>query len=251
MNKYAVIGLVIVVAVIVSAVAYYLNTQQSQAVTTSTPTSSTLTTSVTSSSTSTTTSVTTASTSSSGLSPTEVEAIKYMAEEEKLALDVYTKLAQMNPNVPVFSNIAKSEQTHVNAVLSLAKKYGISITLGPPGKYSNEHIQELYNKLIAEGSKGLEQALKVGALIEETDIKDLQDWIAKVHHDDIKQVFECLMMGSRNHLRAFTSTLEKMFHTTYTPQVLPEKEYEQIINSPMETGPNNICAKLGINVGAK
>ena len=58
-------------------------------------------------------------------------------------------------------------------------------------------------------------------------------------------------MGSRNHLRAFVSTLEKMFHTTYTPQVIPKQEFEKIISSPMETGPSNTCANLGINIGTK
>ncbi len=184
----------------------------------------------------------------SGLSPVEVEAIKYMAEEEKLAYDVYSKLAEMYPDAPVFANIAKSETTHVNAVLSLAEKYGIEITLGEPGVFTNEHIQELYNQLIEKGSKSLKDALEVGATIEEVDIIDLKDWISKVSHDDIKQVFECLMMGSRNHLRAFTSTLEKMFGIEYKPQYLSEEEYQQIINSPMETG--DICRDIGVDLGA-
>ena len=245
MSRYGLVGVIIlVIIVVVGGVAYYMHSSHKTPATTTVATTS---------STSATTSSTTqqATTSSSKLSPTEVEAIKYMAEEEKLAYDVYTKLASMYPNIQIFSNIAKSEQTHINAVLSLAKKYGIPITLGPPGKFNNTHIQELYNKLIAEGSKGLEQALKVGALVEETDIKDLQEWLSKVNHEDIKQVFECLMMGSRNHLRAFTSTLEKQFNVKYTPQVLSEQEYEQIIKSPMETGPNNTCASLGINIGNK
>jgi len=57
-------------------------------------------------------------------------------------------------------------------------------------------------------------------------------------------------MGSRNHLRSFVSTLEKMFNVTYTPQVISQQEYEEIINSPMETGPNNVCSNLGIDIGA-
>jgi len=44
------------------------------------------------------------------------------------------------------------------------------------------------------------------------------------------------MMGSRNHLRAFTSTLKNMYGIEYKPQVISMDEYEQIINSPMETG---------------
>ncbi len=240
MNKYGIIGLIILVAIVIGGAAYYISTQQAQ---TTIPTTTTATTP-------TSTVAPTTTTATSGLTPTEVEAIKYMAEEEKLALDVYSKLADIYPNVPVFTNIAKSESTHVKAVLHLAEKYGIPISLGAPGQFNNTHIQELYDQLIKEGSKGLEEALKVGALIEETDIKDLQEWIAKVQHEDIKQVFECLMMGSRNHLRAFVLTLEKMFNTTYTPQIITQQEYEQIVNSPMETGTNNICSDLGINLGA-
>ncbi len=238
MNKYGIIGLIILIAIVIGGAAYYMSIQQTKTVVPTTTTTFTSTSPVAST-----------TTTTSGLTPVEIEAIKYMAEEEKLALDVYSKLAEMYPNVPVFANIAKSETTHVKAVLNLAEKYGIPINLGAPGQFNNTHIQELYNQLIKEGSKGLEEALKVGALIEETDIKDLQEWIAKVQHEDIKQVFECLMMGSRNHLRAFVSTLEKMFNTTYTPQVISQQEYEQIINSPMETGANNICSSLGINLG--
>ncbi|NPA96807.1 MAG: DUF2202 domain-containing protein [Crenarchaeota archaeon] len=252
MSRYLWVAVGIIIAAIIAGTAAYYYAHNTSGKGVATAPAITRTTIATQVATTRVTSSSAASTVTSGaqLSPEEIEAIKYMAEEEKLALDVYTKLAQMYPSVKVFSNIAKSEQTHVNAVLSLARKYGISITLGPPGKFANPHLQELYNKLIEEGSKGLEQALKVGALIEETDIKDLQEWIAKVHHEDIKQVFECLMMGSRNHLRAFVSTLEKMFNTTYTPQVLSKQEFEKIISSPMETGPSNTCAKLGINVGS-
>ena len=230
MDKLAVLLLVVVVvAVVLGGVIYYLSMSGTSGASTATVTT-------------TTTTLTTTE-----LSSVEVEAIKYMAEEEKLAYDVYTRLAQMYPDVPVFANIAESEETHVNAVLFLAEKYHISIELGEPGVYNNTHIQELYDQLISMGSKSLEDALKVGALIEETDIKDLQDWIVKVQHDDIKQVFECLMMGSRNHLRAFTSTLEKMFGIEYQPQVISIEEYEQIINSAMETGGTE-CSALRIDL---
>jgi len=163
MNKYGVIGVIILIAIIIGGAAYYMSTQQIQTTTTTTTTTTSPQTQTT----------TTTTTSTSGLTPTEIEAIKYMAEEEKLAYDVYNKLAEMYPNVPIFANIAKSEATHVKAVLSLAEKYGIPIKLGAPGQFNNTHIQELYDQLVKEGSKGLEEALKVGALIEETDIKDL------------------------------------------------------------------------------
>ncbi len=249
MNKLTVSILVVIIIVAIAGGAYYYYSNTKAGTVTATTSVSALSTTTTTASLTGTGTSTTTQTTASELTSVEIEAIKYMAEEEKLAYDVYTKLAQMYPNVPVFANIAKSEQTHVNAVLSLAKKYHVNITLGKPGVFNNTHIQELYNKLISMGSKGLEDALKVGALVEETGIKDLQDWIAKVQHSDIKQVFECLMMGSRNHLRAFTSTLEKMFGVEYTPQVISIEEYKQIINSPMETGGTE-CSALRIDVGA-
>jgi len=48
-------------------------------------------------------------------------------------------------------------------------------------------------------------------------------------------VYENLLKGSRNHLRAFASTLER-YGVTYTPQFLSQEEYEEIVGSPMETG---------------
>ncbi len=240
MKSEILFGLGVVVIVLVAIGAYYYGASISKTMEYITETT-TITTTITET-------VVETTTIPSELSPVEIEAIRYMAEEEKLAYDVYTKLAEMYPDVPVFANIAKSEATHVSAVLSLAEKYGIDITLGEPGVFTNEHIQELYNQLIDKGSQSLKDALEVGATIEEVDIIDLKDWISKVDHDDIKQVFECLMMGSRNHLRAFTSTLKNIYGIEYTPQYLSEEEYQQIINTPMETG--GACRDLGIDVGA-
>ncbi len=246
MKSGVIVGIGVIIIVLVAIGAYYYGENTSKNVQYVSVTSTvTKTTTIEKTITETLTETTTAT---SGLSPIEVEAIKYMAEEEKLAYDVYTKLAEMYPNVPVFANIAKSEATHVSAVLSLAKKYHINITLGKPGVFTNEHIQELYNQLIEKGSRSLKDALEVGATIEEVDIIDLKDWISKVSHNDIKQVFECLMMGSRNHLRAFTSTLENMYGIEYKPQYLSEEEYQQIISTPMET--SGVCRDIGIDIGA-
>ena len=93
----------------------------------------------------------------------------------------------------------------------------------------------MYNKLVEEGSKSIESALKVGAAIEEIDIIDLQKHLAETNKKDIKLVYENLMKGSRNHLRAFTSNLAK-YGITYEPQYLSKEEYEEIISSPMEKG---------------
>ncbi len=43
-------------------------------------------------------------------------------------------------------------------------------------------------------------------------------------------------MGSRNHLRAFTSVLKNIYGIEYTLKHINLEEYQQIMNSPMETG---------------
>jgi hypothetical protein len=49
-------------------------------------------------------------------------------------------------------------------------------------------------------------------------------------------VFENLLKGSRNHLRAFVSTMARQTGETVQPQYLSQDAYDAIINSATETG---------------
>ncbi len=132
----------------------------------------------------------------------------YMREEEKLARDVYTSLgAQWN--LPVFTNIARSEQTHMDSVKTLLDRYGVQDPAAgtAPGEFRNPVLQQLYNDLISQGTISVVDALKVGVLIEETDIVDLDKAIAATQHNDIRTVYENLRQGSLNHLNSFESIL--------------------------------------------
>ncbi|WP_297127015.1 DUF2202 domain-containing protein [Thermococcus sp.] len=170
------------------------------------------------------------------LTEEEKQGLLWMREEEKLARDVYLTLYE-KWKLPIFQNIAKSEQTHMDSVKLLLEKYDLPDPVADEavGKFSNPELQKLYNELVEKGSKSEIDALEVGAMIEELDIVDLQKWISKTDKQDIITVYENLMKGSRNHLRSFVSQLEK-YGVTYEPQYLSKEEYEQIINSPMETG---------------
>ncbi|AFK21699.1 DUF2202 domain-containing protein [Pyrococcus sp. ST04] len=169
-------------------------------------------------------------TSTAELSEEEKEALLYMVEEEKLARDVYMTLYEKF-NLPIFQMIAESEQRHVDAVLELIEKYNITppSTLDEVGKFENEELQALYEQLIGMATDEI-SALKVGALIEETDIEDLKEWMEKVDNADIIQVFESLMRGSENHLRAFVRNLE-IRGTQYEAQVLSQEEVDKILSS--------------------
>ncbi len=170
------------------------------------------------------------------LTPQEVKDILYMRQEEKLAHDVYITLYN-KWHLQIFKNIANSEQTHMNAVKMLIEKYNLT---DPDkgkgiGEFENPNFTKLYRELVAEGNKSVLDALKVGAIIEELDIVDLQHCLNNTNKSDIKIVFENLMKGSRNHLRAFVSTMERMGYN-YKPKYLSEEEFKQIISSGTERG---------------
>ena len=171
------------------------------------------------------------------LSDEEIQGIRIMREEEKLARDVYQALFDMWGQ-PVFQNIANSEQAHMDAVKALIDRYDLDdpVTGNGQGEFTNQDLQALYGELIATGGESLASALRVGAAIEEIDILDLQEHIGETDAADVLRVYESLLRGSRNHLRAFVSTLERETGESHTPQYLDEDAYDAIISGTVETG---------------
>jgi hypothetical protein len=155
-----------------------------------------------------------------------------MREEEKLARDVYLYLYEIHPLRP-FLNISKSEQAHMDAIKYLIDTYELVDPVGdnPPGVFMNEDLQELYDKLIEEGSKSREEALKVGALIEEVDIIDLQTELEETaKNEDVIRVFNNLCSASENHLRAFVRVLA-LYDVDYEPVLLDREEFDRILEN--------------------
>ena len=177
----------------------------------------------------------------SGLSAEEVADLLHMREEEKLARDVYLALYD-KWGLRVFQNIARAEQTHMDAVGDLLKTYGIpdpvAKTKDARGVFESPKLQDLYKQLVAQGSASEIDALKVGATIEDLDIKDLNEAIARTTHSDIRQVYENLKRGSENHMRAFMSNLRAR-GADYTPQYISEAEFQQILQGSNGKGGGN------------
>ncbi len=158
----------------------------------------------------------------------------WMREEEKLARDVYLALADLW-DVRVFANIARSEQSHMDALETLLDRYDLEDPVGanPVGVFSDPQIQALYDDLLARGRASLVEALAVGATIEDLDIVDLRERASDVA--DIARVYENLEMGSANHLRAFVMNLERR-GASYTPAYLSQADFDAIISSPRGRG---------------
>lgn len=175
------------------------------------------------------------------ISMDERNGLIFMREEEKLAHDVYVTLYN-KWGAQVFNHISNSEQTHTNAVLMLLQRYSIPDPVGTNavGVFTNTTLQSVYNDLIQKGNVSLAEAIKVGLLIEELDISDLQKQIAKTDNQDITLVYENLMRASRNHLRAFNQNAVTQ-GVTYTPQYISQQEFTSIVNSAWEKGTNAQC----------
>ena len=170
------------------------------------------------------------------LSADEVLSLKWMREEEKLAHDVYITLFN-KWGVNIFTNIANSEQTHTNAVLTLLNKYELIDPVGTNtvGVFKDTTLQNLYSQLVSQGNTSLSDAYNVGATIEDLDIFDLNNWITKVDNQDIKFVYQNLTKGSRNHMRSFYSQIINS-GGIYAAQFISQAELDAITNSAKETG---------------
>jgi len=169
------------------------------------------------------------------LSSDEEEDLLFMREEEKLARDTYLTFYE-KWGLSVFSNIASSEQMHMNAILKLLKKYKLPDPAAGNeiGEFTNETLQDLYLDLIETGMVSVLEALKVGGLIEEKDMYDIQLAIDRSQKADIDAVYESLLCGSRNHLRSFAQNIEALTDDPYVAQILQQDEVDAILASPME-----------------
>lgn len=162
------------------------------------------------------------------LTAAETAAIVFLREEEKLARDVYRALAPLDGQV--FTNIASSEQSHMDAVAVLLARYGVPDPAAghADGVFANTELQALYTALVAAGRASTVEAWKVGAEIEELDLRDIARMRAEVTHTDVLATLDQLARGSRNHLRAFYGKLAAA-GVGYTPKYITEAELRSIV----------------------
>jgi len=170
------------------------------------------------------------------LNTAESASLAFMREEEKLALDVYTHLGTVwGSQTRVFGNIARSEASHTEAIRQLLQRYSLpdpAATVAA-GIYQNATLQGLYTELVATGTPALVDALKVGGAIEEIDIMDIHRALLGIDNQDIVLVYQSLLKGSRNHLRAFVGALAAQ-GVSYVPQYMALADYQAIVSAPME-----------------
>jgi hypothetical protein len=163
----------------------------------------------------------------------ETSMLVFMMEEEKLARDVYKAMYDLY-HIPIFRNIKKSEQHHMNQVLALLQYYNIPDPSSPDtGVFNNPDLQQLYDDLTAQGNISMTEALKVGATIEDKDIFDLETDMTNTANPAILCTFDKLACASTHHIRSFSALLTAR-GVTYVPQYISQEEYNSIITQPAQ-----------------
>ena len=185
--------------------------------------------------------------------------LAYMGNEERLAYDVYKKLATIYTSAKQFTNIAdKSEIKHIQIVKDLVNRYTLDDTnlsivdintttltkdsnitdATVAGVYKIQVIQDLYDTLIDLGNNSEIDALKVGCMVEVTDINDLDTYIIQANDanvTDIKAAFEVLRDGSYKHYWAF----DKALKNKNVINGCVDTNYSSILTDKSEVYPSN------------
>ncbi len=164
--------------------------------------------------------------------------LQYLREEEKLARDVYLTLYQ-RWELRIFENISGAEQRHmdrIGAVLA-TRQIPDPVTDDSVGVFQDACLRALYQELVQRGSNSLLDALRVGATIEDLDLRDLAALRVHVQDQDrdhdVLAAVDMLACGSRNHMRAFARQLTRR-GDTYSPHYLDAERYASIIGSEHE-----------------
>lgn len=126
-----------------------------------------------------------------------------MADEEKMAHDLYVALAAKYPELTQFAGVATSETRHLAAVRSMLERYGIADpTAGKaPGEFATASIQSRYDTLLA-GATSSTAALAAGVTVEKADIADLAAATSGLTAPDVLTLYTHLSTASQHHLTA-------------------------------------------------
>lgn len=150
-------------------------------------------------------------------------------EEEKLAHDIYAQFYAEHAYKP-FGHHTDAEATHMGLVNDILLVYNLSAPQNPAGVFDNTDYQKAYDEWLPKGLADGVEACYIGAYIEEMDILDLMNAIENIaEKDDIKAMYETLLSGSENHLRAYNRFLKMQFNIDYQPKLMDQATFDAII----------------------
>ena len=111
---------------------------------------------------------------------------------------------------------------------AVIEKYNLSLPKDVPEAFGNQTLQDIHDRLLAEGLESDEQALKVAAEFEEISIMDLEAELAAAENEDVRTMYQGLLAGSRKHLRSYVADLKEQ-GIEYEPRHLLRSEFEETV----------------------
>lgn len=124
------------------------------------------------------------------------EMLVYAISDEYLAKAEYDAIIGKYGVVKPFSNITKSETTHINLLLPLLKANNVTVP------------EKDWNSLVTVPTS-LTAAYKIGVDAEKKNIAMYEKFLKEKLPADVKLVFEKLLNASKNHLRAFQNAVDR------------------------------------------
>lgn len=169
------------------------------------------------------------------LTADEIEFLYALREDEKISRDLNVAFSALYPTAVQFVKISTAEATHIATLEKLFDYYEIEYpALSPNGVFTDEYRQNRYNELLAKGNT-LENAYKAIAYLEEENIISYNTVLGNISNPNIEIIVSNLLRSSSNHLRAIISQIIALGET-YTPTLLDDATYQEIISSKPEQG---------------
>jgi len=127
-------------------------------------------------------------------SPDLEEMLVYAIEDEYGALEHYAAIIEEYGVLRPFTNIMRSEETHIELLEPLFASYGYELPDGVDHPAAPESLQA---------------AFELGVDAEIANIAMYESFLERELPADVRDVFERLMRASENHLRAFETGLAR------------------------------------------
>lgn len=118
------------------------------------------------------------------------EMLTYAIQDEYMAQAEYNAIMDKYGVQKPFSNIIRSEATHIDLLLPLLKAYDVAVP-----------ENDAANRVVVPAS--LEKSYTAGVEAEEKNITMYESFLKEDIPDDVKEVFKKLLAASKNHLAAF------------------------------------------------
>jgi len=182
--------------------------------------------------------------------------IMWTREQAKVARDLDLNFYQ-SWDKPIFANMAKSEQRHMDAMVPLLERFELTdlVASDEIGAYGDERNTELYSELAGRGGTSFFAALRAVLKMEEINIQELRNHIYSLQEygNDIAspdrqlltQTYSNLLSGSYNHLRAYVAqVLDLGKH--YVAQTLSQEEVDAILAEAIVPPQENFAINRGL-----